>query len=252
MERKPFLTLLSPLSYSLTNFAFITGGFGTWFPELRATCLATVRRIRDAQDARIEAARVLAAAESKQPSQDAPFQPNRKKRRSKTKIEVPIRPPLEGSAFTACTVNLGPCTVCKSHRDMQDWCFIPSGTLAFGEFDGSRGGQIVLHEARLVIHLYPGDVLIFPSSCITHANLPIQEGETRRSLVVYMSGGLARHDAQGHQTREAWMETENGPEEIQAHDAGGEERWESGWALYSTMDDLKKRYRPSGKGAPTK
>lgn len=118
----------------------------------------------------------------------------------------------------------------------------------FGQFDGSHGGQIVLHEARLVIHLYRGDLLIFPSSCVTHSNLPIQEGETRRSLIVYMSGGLARHNAQGDQTREAWMDTENGPEEMEAHDAAGEGRWEAGWALYSTMDELAELYKPAMKG----
>lgn len=48
------------------------------------------------------------------------------------------------------------------------------------------------------------------------------------------------------------MKTENGPEEIKAHDAAGEERWESGWVLYSTMDSLKTRYQAAAKGAKTK
>lgn len=107
-----------------------------------------------------------------------------------------------------------------------------------GDFDGSRGGELVLHEPRLVIRLYPGDIIFFPSACITHSNLPISPGEIRRSLVLYMAGGLARYDAAGMQTQDAWAASPNGADEKRVHDERGEERWENGWGLYSTLEEL--------------
>lgn len=108
----------------------------------------------------------------------------------------------------------------------------------FGNHDGSQGGQLVLHEARLVINLYPGDIIFFPSACMTHANLPIQGNEIRRSLVCYMAGGILRYAAQGLQTRDAWAATEEGKAEMAIHDAESEERWNAGWAMYSSLRDF--------------
>lgn len=108
-----------------------------------------------------------------------------------------------------------------------------------GDFDGSLGGQLVLHEPRLVIHLRPGDIIFFPSACITHANLPIPAGQTRRSLVLYMAGGLVRYKAQGLRTKKVWEATPNGAQEVQAHKEQGVERWEDGWRLYSTPAELE-------------
>lgn len=40
--------------------------------------------------------------------------------------------------------------------------------IPFGAF---RGGELVLHEMGLVIELQEGDIIIFPSSKLTHFNL---------------------------------------------------------------------------------
>lgn len=113
-----------------------------------------------------------------------------------------------------------------------------------GDFDGSAGGQLVLHEPRIVIRLYPGDIIFFPSACITHSNLPLPEGQTRRSIVLYMSGGLVRYDAQGFRTKSVWEASPNGLDEVKIHDERGPDRWKDGWALYSTMAELRAR-RPT-------
>lgn len=149
-----------------------------------------------------------------------------------------LRPLQNGLPWTSCTCNLGPRTVCKSHRDSEDWAVGISGQLVFDGFDGSRGGQLVLHEAKLVINLYPGDLFFFPSSCVTHSNLQIGEEETRRSLVLYTSGGLIRYLAQGLQTQTAWGSTASGLAAMKEHDAKAGERWEESWALFSKYDDL--------------
>lgn len=147
--------------------------------------------------------------------------------------------PLEGSAFTVCTCNLGPRTVCRQHRDSEDLGFGTSSTFVYGPFDGSKGGHLVLHEARLVIRLNPGDLIFFPSACLTHQNLPIQEGDKRRSLVLYSSGALPRFLAQGCQSRDAWKSTVVGTAEMEAHDRQGNHRWRDGWALYSNLRELE-------------
>jgi len=38
-------------------------------------------------------------------------------------------------------------------------------------FGAYKGGELVLHEAGLVLELQEGDILIFPSYLITHFNL---------------------------------------------------------------------------------
>lgn len=110
------------------------------------------------------------------------------------------------------------------------------------DFDGSQGGELILHEPRLVIRLRRGDFFFFPSACITHANLPIPDGMSRRSLVLYMSGGLTRYHLQGHQTKNQWLAKPLGRMEVEKHDAAGEERWLAGWELYSTLEELHGLY----------
>lgn len=108
----------------------------------------------------------------------------------------------------------------------------------YGSFDGSQSGELVLHEPRLVVRLRPGDTIFFPSACITHANLRIHEHEGRNSLVLYSSAGLYRYDAQGHRTKKGWAASPGGAGEVMAFDALGEERWNDGWRLYSTENEL--------------
>lgn len=136
-----------------------------------------------------------------------------------------LRPLRPGLSWTSCTCNLGPQTVCKPHRDVEDWAVGISGQLVYSNFDGTRGGMLVLHEPKLVIRLYPGDIFLFSSACITHENIPIGETETRRSLVFYTSGGLIRYVAQGFETRNQWGSTLSGREERANHDRNAGQRW---------------------------
>lgn len=184
-------------------------------PRVRQHCLSVQARIRSAQKVK-------------------PRNPN------KPDVDPKIQPPSEGSAFTACTINLGPQTVCNNHRDPPDAGYVPCAMFISGDFDGSRGGHLVLHEPRLVIRLYPGDIILFPAACVTHSNLPISPGETRRSLVLYMAGGLVRYDAQGMRTLGQWEASPGGAEEVRDFKKQGEKRWENGWELYSTIAELEK------------
>jgi len=66
--------------------------------------------------------------------------------------------------------------------------------MPFGEW---KGGELCLFEPRLVFKLEPGDILVFPSSKITHFNLHM-EG-IRCSLVLQTDKELVR-----------WTEERNG------------------------------------------
>jgi hypothetical protein len=79
--------------------------------------------------------------------------------------------------FTGFVINLNVMT--KAHRDHKDLkgCIV----LVVGDFEG---GELVLHEPGLVLELRSGDVVIFPSSKITHFNLHFRG---RRASVVLHS-----------------------------------------------------------------
>ena len=50
-------------------------------------------------------------------------------------------------------------------------------------FGAYKGGELVLHEAGLVLELQEGDILIFPSYLITHFNLHFTD--VRGSVVMH-------------------------------------------------------------------
>jgi len=78
--------------------------------------------------------------------------------------------------FPGYVLNINVCTI--GHKDTNDTeiCIVIPG----GVF---KGGELVLHEAGLVLELVEGDVIVFPSWKITHFNLHFQ-GD-RFSLVMH-------------------------------------------------------------------
>lgn len=96
------------------------------------------------------------------------------------------------SVFPMLTANLGPQTVTVPHRDPANlaagWCTVT----ALGQFDHTKGGQLVLWDYKLVIDFPAGSTIAFPSALVTHFNVRIRKGETRHSLTQYCSGHLCR------------------------------------------------------------
>lgn len=72
------------------------------------------------------------------------------------------------------------------HRDLKDLEFCAISTFR----KDWKGGKLCLYEAKLVIDLRPGDIIIFPSGRITHFNLHF-EGE-KGSLVLHTDRELKR------------------------------------------------------------
>ncbi|KAF7969180.1 hypothetical protein HWV62_28009 [Athelia sp. TMB] len=141
-----------------------------------------------------------------------------------------------GSPFCALTINMGPQTVCLPHRDYWNLAYgtCPIGVL--GSFNHRTGGQLILHEPKLIIEVRRGDVMFIPSAAITHENAPISVGEERYSFTQYTAGGLFRYVwCDGRLIKE--LKTADSEKYGQYVD-GGEKRWLEGWAKYSTMREL--------------
>ena len=179
-----------------------SGAFDTWFPALRA-------RYREVQHA------VLKAYPS-------------------------LNLPSKHSSFAALSVNMGPQTICLPHRDKGNLSYGICTDFVLGDFDHTRGGHLVLHESRHIAELRPGAILLFPSSCITHENIPIQASETRFSMTTYSSGGLRRFCDQGLQVRRQWEARD--PEAVRVHDEAGAARWAEGCALLEDLEALVSRW----------
>ena len=78
--------------------------------------------------------------------------------------------------FPGFVLNMKVCT--EAHVDANDdtICVV----IPFGAY---KGGELVLHEAGLVLELQEGDILIFPSYLITHFNLHFTD--VRGSVVMH-------------------------------------------------------------------
>ena len=148
-----------------------------------------------------------------------------------------MRRPYSGATFGSVSLNIGPRTVCFPHRDIADLVYGICVDAAFGPFDHTRGGHLILHEARIVLEMRPGRMVIFPSAAITHENIPIGLEEERFGITAYIAAGFWRFLAQGQQTREIWML--NDLESVAMHDAAGSERWQEGCLWFKTMAELK-------------
>ena len=80
---------------------------------------------------------------------------------------------LEDSPYMGFSINIGPQAVAAIHRDSSNMLGGPCAIGVFGTFDGHKGGHLVLHEAKVIIEVIPGDVIIILSSTITHENIPL-------------------------------------------------------------------------------
>ncbi|KIO22354.1 hypothetical protein M407DRAFT_79310, partial [Tulasnella calospora MUT 4182] len=142
--------------------------------------------------------------------------------------------------FSSITVNFGPATVCRWHRDVFNlvfgWCVI----WALGNYDAKYGGHLILWEPRLIVEFAPGDIIFLPSACVTHANIPIREGDTRYSITWYSAGGLFRYRADGFKSAEE-RKVED-PAGFSAHRSQGAKRWMDGWDCFSSLEELKEYY----------
>ncbi|KAL5536492.1 hypothetical protein ACEPAF_314 [Sanghuangporus sanghuang] len=104
------------------------------------------------------------------------------------------------SQFSSMALNLGGEVATCWHRDAKNLSFGLCCVGVFGCFDWRNSGQLMFKEAKVIIELRPGDVVLFPSAALTHRNAPIANDSSRRSVVLFTAGANFQHIAQGHKT----------------------------------------------------
>jgi hypothetical protein len=140
------------------------------------------------------------------------------------------------SVFACATMNFGPQVCARKHRDMLNlafgWCAITS----LGTFDHTQGGHLVLEEAKVIVEFPAGSTFLIPSSCITHSNTPIGEGEFRASFTQYTAGGVFRWVENGFETDKQMKARDKKKHAAVMTERQG--RWKRGLENFSTMDQL--------------
>lgn len=148
-----------------------------------------------------------------------------------------LKMPSGNSIFPAMTLNLGPLTSCWPHVDQLNLAFGICLDWILGRFDKRMGGQLVLHNAKEILELGPGRVVLFPSASVIHESLPISgEGECRYGVTGYIAGGFWRWINQRFMSQELWRE--KFPVDAKAHDADASNRWKQGCNMFKTLDEL--------------
>ncbi|KIO27621.1 hypothetical protein M407DRAFT_23186 [Tulasnella calospora MUT 4182] len=179
-------------------FQFAEGGLRTWFPDLWDMFRRT-----------IESAQTL---------------------------HPELKPPVPGTSFPASTVNVGDRVVCGPPRDSSNEAAAVCLDYVDGPFDPSKGGHLVFHEARRVVKLRKGGVILFPSAVVTHENIDIGTDESRFSITGYFPGGIRRYLEAGGHTLAAWKDEKQG--EADVHESEGTSRWDLGCARFRTASAL--------------
>ena len=138
------------------------------------------------------------------------------------------------SHFLSHTYNIGPQAEAKPHRDDKNLICGICAIGVFGRFNHRLAGHLILHEAKLVIELKPGDVIFIPSAAITHSNSPLRFGDIRMSHVQYTAGALFRYKAQGDVTQKNMP-----PEDLAVLKHLGPQRFREAWSLFPTKAELE-------------
>ncbi|KAJ7778948.1 hypothetical protein B0H16DRAFT_1711298 [Mycena metata] len=87
--------------------------------------------------------------------------------------------PFAHSVFASATFNLGPHAWTFKHRDILNLPFGWCPVTAFGDFDPTRGGHMILWDLKLVIEFPPGSTILIPSATLAHSNIPVAKTEHR-------------------------------------------------------------------------
>ncbi|KAJ7238463.1 hypothetical protein C8J57DRAFT_1086947, partial [Mycena rebaudengoi] len=128
------------------------------------------------------------------------------------------------------------------HRNMLNvpfgWCAVQ----AFGRFNPTKGGHLVLWELKMIIEFPLGATILLPSATISHSNIPVQAGDQRVSFTQFTASGLLRYVDNGFRTEKELVEGDL--KEYERMSALKDTRWQMGLGLLSTVDELLERLEP--------
>jgi hypothetical protein len=152
-----------------------------------------------------------------------------------------LRRAFPGSAWAACSINMGAQSISDDHRDAGNAPGVPCAITALGNFNPDTGGHLVLFDLKLIIRFPPGSTILIPSASLRHGNLRIRHGETRYSVIQYMAGGLARHVAWNFKIQKQLTRSQKA-----ADSAAGPSRWQDILSRLSTPESLQANRRVAG------
>lgn len=89
-----------------------------------------------------------------------------------------------GPCFPSLAINEEANSISSPHRDRRDYLQGLAGVMSIGNYTSTT---INMHEANISIEFPAGALAFFPSHVVYHYNTPIQKGETRGSLTMFMS-----------------------------------------------------------------
>ncbi|KJA29421.1 hypothetical protein HYPSUDRAFT_517945 [Hypholoma sublateritium FD-334 SS-4] len=146
--------------------------------------------------------------------------------------------PDSSKVFPATAFDLGPGTSAQKNRTALNHPYGWSATQAFGQFDPTKGGQLVFWEPRLIVQFPPGALVLHPAAMITVTTTPVNEGETRTSMTQYIPASLFQYVESGFRSAK----------ELKVHNAvvhqgdskSGADKWRMGLDLFTTLDELPK------------
>jgi hypothetical protein len=140
------------------------------------------------------------------------------------------------SVFPGCTINFGGKVWTFTHTDPNNLSFGMCVIKALGQFNHKLGGQLLLHNLKLIIDFPHGSSIFIPSASLRHSNIPVAEGDTRISMTQYAAGPIFRWVDNGCQTERELKKLDRAAyERLHALKA---KRWEMGLALLPTVSEL--------------
>lgn len=148
-----------------------------------------------------------------------------------------LRANFKNSVFAALAINFSNKVDSNGHTDDGNR---PDGLCAItpsGKFDHRRSGHLVLWELKLVIEFPRGSTTFILSAIVTHATLPIQQGETHHSMTQYTGGGLFRWIYNGYRSDKDWYAGAT-KEQLVQREQDRAERWAKGLLLFPTLDSV--------------
>ncbi|KAJ7885490.1 hypothetical protein B0H14DRAFT_2338710 [Mycena olivaceomarginata] len=147
------------------------------------------------------------------------------------------RRPFLNSIWSACTFNLGPQTCALGHRDYANLSFGLCAITALGNFDYTKGGHLILWDAKLILEFPPGTTILIPSAAIYHSNIPVAPGERRFSFTQYTAGGIFRWVQHGFRSEDSyWSSLSAAQRMAEVQKMAG--RWEDGVNHYAYEEEL--------------
>jgi hypothetical protein len=143
------------------------------------------------------------------------------------------------SIFPAASFNCGPRTISLDHTDYGNLSHGLCALTALGAYDHTCGSHLILFGLKLAIQFPIGSMVLIPSGCMDHGNMPISQGEICLSIAQYAAGGLFQWVAYGFRSTKSFLKTAAGKCLKMQIDKEGSERWKDGLAMFSTVGGLQ-------------